>query len=63
MFCWDNNDLLEETLSGTLKRFVHDLQQSSFSAENAFLNIQLTSFTFILQILSTIYTLLYHLCL
>ena len=45
VFCWDNNDLLEETLSGTRKRFVHDLRQSSFSAENAFLNIQLTSFT------------------
>ena len=45
MFCWDNNDLLEETLSGTLKRFVCDLQQSSFSAQNPFLNIQLTSFT------------------
>ena len=45
VFCWDNNDLLEETLSGTLKRFVHDLRQSSFSAENAFVNIQLTSFT------------------
>ena len=61
MFCWDNNDLLEETLSGTLKGFVHDLRQSSFSAANAFLNMQLTSFygyTFILQILSTIYTLL-----
>ena len=47
VFCWDNNDLLEETLLGTLKRFVHDLRQSSFSAENAFLNIPLTSFTVI----------------
>ena len=45
VFCWDNNYLLEETLSGTPQRFVHDLRQSSFSAENAFLNIQLTSFT------------------
>ena len=47
VFCWDNNDLLKETLSGTLKHFVHDLRQSSFTAENAFLNIQLTSFTVI----------------
>ena len=65
MFCWDNNELLEETLSGTLKRFVHDLRQSSFSAENASLNIQLTSFTCIplyYRYLSTKYTLNYILC-
>lgn len=45
VFCWDNNDLLEDTLSGMLKCFVHDLRQCSFSAQNAFLNRQLTSFT------------------
>ena len=61
VFCWDNNDLLEETLSGKLERFVHDLRQSPFSAENAFLNIQLTSFTVIplYYRLSTIYTILF----
>ena len=62
VFCWDNNDLLEETLPGTLKRFVYDLRQSSFSAENASLNIQLTSFSCIplyYRYLSTMYTLNY----
>ena len=61
VFCWDHNDLLEETLSGKLERFVHDLRQSPFSAENAFLNIQLTSFTVIplYYRLSTIYTILF----